>query len=186
VTQLTLVTSNAEKVREVRDILRPYGIEVRARRRTLPEPQVDSLEEVVGAKLASVRDLPGWVAVEDSGIHFTGLSGFPGVYSAYAFRTIGLEGMLRLLKGRSRMARFRTVAGLRRGRQSWMFVGEVRGRAAPGLRGRGGFGYDPLFIPDGHPTTFGEMTPTEKSAISHRARAFQKLGRFLARSRPEK
>jgi XTP/dITP diphosphohydrolase len=185
VTEVTLVTSNPEKFREIRQIVRSYGISLHALARTLPEPQADSLEAVVAAKLEAVRDLPGWVAVEDSGIELNALHGFPGVYSAYAYRTIGLEGILRLLRGRSRTATFRTVAGLRRGARHWTFEGSVSGRIVPTLRGAGGFGYDPLFIPAGGDRTFAELPRAAKNRISHRSRAFTALGAHV-RSLTEK
>lgn len=179
--RVTLVTSNPHKLTEIRELLAPFGITVRGRGRVLPEPQADDLADVVRAKLAAVPPGPGYVAVEDSGIFFRGLNGFPGVYSAYVYRTVGLEGLLRLIRGRERDAVFRTVAGLRRGERRWLFAGEVRGRIAPRLRGRHGFGYDPIFIPEGDTRTFAEMTDREKGERSHRGRAFRPLAEKLLR-----
>ena len=183
-TDITFVSSNRSKFREVRDVLRPFGVRVRWARRALPEPQVESLEEVVAAKLDAVRDLPGYVLVEDSGLFIPALAGFPGVYSAHFLRIWKFGPILELLRHRPRTAHFRTVAGLRNGRRRWMFSGEVPGRIARRPAGRGGFGYDPIFVPDGWTRTFAEGPRTAKNEISHRARAVRKVGALLAAPDP--
>jgi XTP/dITP diphosphohydrolase len=179
--RVTFVTSNPNKFLEVRGILRGYGLAVRRRSAELPELQADTLEAVVEGKLAAARGIPGIVLVEDSGIFLDALGGFPGVYSAYVYRTIGLAGVLRLLAGRPRGARFRTVAGVRWGRRRWSCVGEVRGRIALRPRGDGGFGYDPLFVPAGARATFAELARDDKDARSHRGRAFRAVGERVRR-----
>jgi XTP/dITP diphosphohydrolase len=182
-TDVTFVSSNPGKVREVRDVLRPYGVRVRWKRRTLPEPQADRLLEVVEAKLDAVRDLRGYVLVEDSGLFVPSLGGFPGVYSAHFLKLWKFGPLLELLRHRDRRAYFQTVAGLQNGRRRWTFVGEVRGRIAPRPAGNGGFGYDPIFIPRGWDRTFAQAPADAKNAVSHRARAIQKVGEALARGR---
>jgi XTP/dITP diphosphohydrolase len=180
VTDVTFVSTNPGKVREVRELLAPYGIRTRWRRRVLPEPQADTLEEVVLAKLAAVRDISGYVLVEDSGLFIPSLKGFPGVYSAHFLKSWKFGPILELLEHRSRRAYFRTVAGLQRGNRRWTSIGEVRGRIAERPRGRKGFGYDPIFIPEGERRTFGEISPEEKNMNSHRARAIRQVGDLLA------
>jgi len=179
VIDVTFVSTNRSKFREVRDVLRPYGLRVRWLRRTLPEPQAPDLETVVAAKLDAVRDLRGYVLVEDSGLFIPSLGGFPGVYSAHFLRVWKFGPIFELLRHRPRAAFFRTVAGLQRGRRRWTFVGEVHGRVARRAAGRGGFGYDPIFVPDGWRRTFAEGPRSEKNAISHRARAVRQAGEFL-------
>lgn len=176
---LTFVSTNAGKFREVRTVLREYGIPVRWMRRELPEIQADRLESVVEAKLSEAKKLRLRVLVEDSGLFIPGLAGFPGVYSSYALRTIGLQGILRLLDGRPRGAVFRTVAGLSIGRDRWMRSGECRGRIADRARGTNGFGFDPIFIPDGETRTFGQLDIEEKNRRSHRAQAVRRIGRLI-------
>lgn len=178
-TDVTFVSTNSGKFREVRDLLMPYGVRTRWRRRTLPEPQAETLEEVVVAKLAAVRDLRGYVLVEDSGLFIPALQGFPGVYSAHFLKTWRFGPILELLEHRNRKAFFRTVAGLQQGGRRWTFVGEVQGRIADRPRGRKGFGYDPIFIPHGGSRTFGETPTAEKNESSHRARAIRKVGALL-------
>jgi len=185
-TEVTFVTSNRGKFVEVRALLAPLGIRVRWSRRTLPEPQADTLEEVVEAKLSGAGRAGPAVLVEDSGLFIDALHGFPGVYSSYVYRTVGPKGVLLLLKGRSRHATFRTVAGLRRGRDVILAVGETTGTISEKLRGSGGFGYDPIFIPDGQRATFAELSMNAKNSLSHRGRAMRALAARLAQRTPPK
>ncbi|HXW67447.1 MAG TPA: non-canonical purine NTP pyrophosphatase [Thermoplasmata archaeon] len=180
-TDVSFVSTNPGKLREVRAVLRPYGVRVRWERRALPEPQADSLAEVVRAKLEAVGNLPGYVLVEDSGLFVPSLHGFPGVYSAHFLKVWKFGPLLELLEIRPRAAFFRTVAGLRYGRQHWLFTGEVHGSIAHKAAGTGGFGYDPIFVPSGWTRTFAQAPPAEKNAISHRARAMREVGEHLRR-----
>jgi XTP/dITP diphosphohydrolase len=180
-TDVTFVSTNPGKFREVREVLRPYGVRTRWRRRELPEPQAADLAAVLAAKLDAVRDLRGYVVVEDSGLFIPSLHGFPGVYSAHFLDIWGFEPIFELLRHRDRAAYFETVAGLQHGRRRWTFVGRVTGRIARAAAGSGGFGYDPIFIPDGWDRTFAEGSPEEKNEISHRARAVRQVGEQLAR-----
>ena len=183
-TDLAFVSTNPGKSREVAAVLRPYGVKVRWTRRTLPEPQAPTLEEVVRSKLDAVRDLSGYVLVEDSGLFIPSLKGFPGVYSAHFLEVWRFGPIFELLRRRDRRAYFRTVAGLQQGRRRALFVGEVHGRIAARPAGRHGFGYDPIFVPSGWDRTFAEVPAEAKNAISHRARAVRKVGEALRRGRP--
>ena len=183
-TDLTFVSTNPGKYREVAAVLRPYEVRVRWKRRTLPEPQADTLEEVVGAKLDAVRDVTGLVLVEDSGLFIPSLAGFPGVYSAHFLKIWKFAPIFELLRRRDRRAFFRTVAGLQRGRRRAFFVGEVSGEIAPRPRGRNGFGYDPIFVPTGWTRTFAEAPSNAKNEVSHRARALRRVGEAVATGRP--
>jgi XTP/dITP diphosphohydrolase len=176
---VTFVTSNSDKVAEVRRVFANYGIGVRWSRRELPEPQADRLETVVLAKLAAAARPGRGIVVEDSGLFLDALQGFPGVYSRFVYDTVGLGGVLRLLQGRSRGATFRTVAGYRRGRSTVLGRGEVRGTIARRPTGTNGFGYDPIFIPRGDRRTFAEMSGAEKDHHSHRGRAMRALARQI-------
>jgi XTP/dITP diphosphohydrolase len=182
---LSFVTTNPGKLREARAILAPFGVRIRPQVRKLPEPQADTLREVVRAKLAALPSRKGYQMVEDSGLFLTGLGGFPGVYSSYIYRTWSFDPILELLESRSREAVFRTVAGLRWGPHTRLFEGACPGRIAPRPRGAKGFGFDPIFVPEGSPRTFGEMSLGEKWKISHRGRALQAVGRFLASRAPK-
>jgi len=122
---------------------------------------------------------------DDSGIEINALNGEPGVYSArYAGEGCSFadnnEKVLEKLKGiEDRTARFRTVIHLIYDNQHYVFEGEVKGKITMTNKGVDGFGYDPIFIPDGQIKTFAEMTLDEKNSISHRAKAVQKLSDFL-------
>ena len=175
------MTTNPGKFREVAALLEPLGIRTVWKRRALPEPQATTLEEVVQAKLRALPRTSGWTLVEDSGLFMRGIRGFPGVYSAYAYETIGLEGLLRLLEGKERAADFRTVAGLRHGRLEYLLAGHCPGLIADAPRGTGGFGFDPIFIPEGRSETFAQMPLADKNELSHRARAIRAAGAMLIR-----
>lgn len=122
---------------------------------------------------------------DDTGLEVDALNGAPGVYSArYAGEAKNsLDNMAQLLKNMSgiqnRKARFRTVIALILDGKEYLFEGIVNGTIAEEPRGTAGFGYDPLFVPDGYSTTFAEMDSEAKNAISHRGRAVEKLAAFL-------
>ncbi len=181
--EIRFASSNPGKSREVAEIVRPFGIPVRWTRRVLTEPQVDSLEAVVRAKLSSLPIDRHCYLVEDSGLFLEGLAGFPGVYSAYVYRTLGLPGVLRALGRAPRGATFRTVAGIRWGRRTWTAPGAVRGSVARAPRGSGGFGYDPIFVPVGSRGTFAEIPAAEKDRLSHRGRAVRAVVRRMLAAR---
>ena len=181
---ITFVTTNPGKFREVSAKLAPLGVRLRRRDRAVPEVQADRLEDVVrfGARVLA-SEVPGEFLIDDSGLFVDALGGFPGVYSSYVYRTIGPAGVLSLMRGRAeRTARFETVFLLgARGRTPRVFRGVCEGTIARRPRGRGGFGFDPIFVPRGHRRTFGEMSLAEKNAMSHRARAAEALARHLRR-----
>ena len=122
---------------------------------------------------------------DDTGLEVHALGGEPGVYSArYAgeqrSHTDNINLLLKNLVNKfDRSARFRTVITLIQGGNITQFEGIVNGKIIEELRGTEGFGYDPIFIPEGFNRTFAEMTLIEKGEISHRGRAFQKLVEFL-------
>ncbi|HYK93341.1 MAG TPA: non-canonical purine NTP pyrophosphatase [Thermoplasmata archaeon] len=177
------VTSNDGKFREVRRLLAPFGLRAVRVRRVMPEPQTDRLETVVRAKLGSLPPSPEPTVVEDSGLFIHGLNGFPGVYSAHFYRVWGFDPILELLRRRDRSATFRTVAGLRVGTRVRLFAGDCPGEVVDRPRGRGGFGFDPIFRPRGSRQTYAEMSASEKDLYSHRAAAFTRLARSLVRAR---
>lgn len=121
-----------------------------------------------------------YVVVDDTGLYIEALGGFPGPYAEYVYRTIGLEGVLRLLSGiDNRRATFRCAAAICVGGEVRVFVGEVNGEISHTPRGAGGFGYDPIFIPEGYFKTYAELGDEVKNKISHRAKAFRALADWL-------
>ena len=125
---------------------------------------------------------------DDTGLEVEALGGEPGVYSArYAGpqrnNTENMQLLLQKLQGiENRRARFRTVLTYISGEGEQQFEGEVQGTIIEEPRGERGFGYDPVFVPEGHSRTFAEMSLEEKNTMSHRARAMKKLVEFLKQS----
>lgn len=186
--RLGFLTGNAGKLAEATALLGPLGIEVTSLtidgvRPELIEPQAESLREVAAAKidqavsaLAAAGRSDEFVLVEDSGLFIEALPAFPGVYSAHVLKSIGLDGILRLMAGRTdRCAHFMTVAALWDGETTHFFEGRCVGSITEAVRGADGFGYDPLFQPEGEDRTFAEMPRDEKAAMSHRGRALRQL-----------
>ena len=125
------------------------------------------------------------VFADDTGLEIEALNGMPGVHSArFAGEnkdsSANIEKVFSLLGNtQNRKARFRTVIALILDKKEYLFEGIVKGTIIHDKRGSEGFGYDPIFIPDGKTQTFAEMDLSEKNKISHRARAFEKLRKFL-------
>ncbi len=181
-TKITFVTSNTGKLKEVKDKLEPLGIEVVGDKVYYPEIQTDSLREVAryGAQWLKNR-LEAPFILDDSGLFLSALEGFPGVYSAYAYGTIGNRGILNLMnKKGDKRAEFRTAAALVDPNEKiHIFEGVCKGSVIGEERGKNGFGYDPVFIPEGYEITFGEMSTEEKNKISHRSLAFHEVYEYI-------
>lgn len=135
------------------------------------------------------RVIDGWILSDDSGLEVDALGGAPGVWSSsYG----GVEGdhalnnqrLLKEMEGKEdRRARFRcTMVLAREGHEVAHFSGTVEGRIIDSARGGAGFGYDPLFVPDGHEQTFAELGEEVKNGLSHRARALAEVVKFLERA----
>ncbi len=178
---VAFVTTNPGKFAEARAILRPYGVRLRWVRQRLPELQSDDLAEVARAKAAAVRRVRGYFLVEDAGLFIGALADFPGVYSAHFLHRWGFPPIFRLLAGRPRGAEFRSAVVLRHGRTSRLFRGRVVGTIGRRAKGKGGFGYDPIFVPRGLHATFAQLPISEKNRLSHRARALRQAGAYLRR-----
>ena len=179
--ELRFITGNEHKVSEAREKLSSLGYEVLQYDMNPPEIQADNPEDVAifSAEWVKERfDEPFFL--EDSGFFVDSLNGFPGVYSAYVFKTLGYMGILRLMEGiEHRGARFMAVIAYHDGSDIHVFRGEVKGAISNEPRGENGFGYDPIFIPEGESRTFAEMSTEEKNMYSHRGRALDELRRYL-------
>ena len=175
-------TGNREKLREVTDILQGYPLMIEQVDAKGVEIQSNSIEEIAkeSATTAAQRtNLP--VFVEDTGLFIQGLNGFPGPYAAYVHRTIGLRGVLALMENApTREAYFLSAVAFAAPEiKSVVFTGKAPGRIAASARGSGGFGYDPIFEPEGGGgRTFGEMSLVEKNRLSHRALAVRKFAEW--------
>ena len=188
--RLIIATRNAHKTMEIRDLVgdRYEVLDVTA------FPQCPIIKETGTTFLENSRlkaegisrVLDGWVLADDSGLEVDALAGAPGVWSSsYG----GEEGnhelnnarLMQDMKGvEDRRARFCcTMVLARRGQEVVHFSGLVEGRLIDGLRGQEGFGYDPLFIPQGDHRTFAELTLEEKGRLSHRSRALSQVLSYL-------
>jgi XTP/dITP diphosphohydrolase len=184
--KLVIATRNAGKLREIRDIFDFSGLEVSSAFDYPEIPDVvedgDTFEANAVKKAVEIAQATGcWALADDSGLEVDALDGAPGVYSArYAgepcSNKANNEKLLRELAGQdSRTARFRCVIALSNPEGHARTVdGDCRGSIAEQERGNHGFGYDPLFVPEGFSETFAELSPEEKHSISHRGRALQK------------
>lgn len=170
------VTSNKGKLIEAQGI---FG-NIEQRNLGYTEIQADTLEEVVVFGMKEViAKLKGPVMIEDAGLFIEALKGFPGVYSAYAQKTVGNEGILKLMEDvEDRRAYFRSVVGyVEPGIEPVMFSGEVHGSIGFEQRGLMGFGYDPIFyIGD---KSLAEIDIDEKNKISHRGESMKALKQWL-------
>jgi len=191
--RLVIASHNQGKIVEISTLLAPFSIEaVSAASLGIPEPEEtgDSFEANAALKARAAAETSGLPALaDDSGLVVPAIGGVPGIYSsrwagaAKDFR-LAMERVHRELGDRDRSARFVAVLALcwPDGRME-LFRGEVDGRLVWPPRGERGFGYDPMFVPEGGVETFGEMEPAEKHKISHRARAFAALVQGCLHSR---
>ena len=188
--KLVFATNNIHKLSEVKDIvsgdipivsLADIGCV-----EDIPET-AETLEGNAFIKARYVKEKYGYNCfADDTGLEVEGLDGAPGVYSAsYAGPAhdsqANIRKLLQSLDGKTnRKARFRTVIALILGAREYLFEGIINGNITESPRGTNGFGYDPVFVPDGHTETFAELGDAIKNTISHRAKAANQLARFLA------
>lgn len=164
-----------------------HGYELERVRLSYPEIQADTIEETIIPGLEWLAErYSGPIMIDDSGLFVDALRGFPGVYSSYVYRTIGCEGILRLMDGvGDRRARFECCIGfLKPGERPFIAKGVAKGMISREMRGTGGFGYDPIFVPEGYTKTYAELGVDEKNRISHRGRAVESFLRELPRLLP--
>jgi len=183
-------TGNINKFNEARRILSEFGIAVGMLKLKGDEIQSDSLQEIAEKSVQYAYSQSGLpIFVEDAGLFIDALSGFPGPYAAYAYKTIHNSGIVKLMEGvEDRKATFRSVISYFDGETQApvSFVGESRGEITTKERrvqGKAGFGFDPIFQPAGTSRTFAEMTIQEKNGYSHRADAIHKFAQWYIKLR---
>jgi len=174
-------TGNDKKILEAKEILSKFDIQVERIKIDKVEVQSNRLERIVLYSLKQILEDSRYIIVEDSGLFIRGLNNFPGPYSSYTFKKIGCEGILKLMQDKKdRTAKFVSVIGLKNKKnRAFLFKGEVNGKIAYKKIGQFGFGFDPIFIPDGYEQTFAQMEISQKNTISHRGRAFRALGEWM-------
>lgn len=188
--KIVFATNNPNKLREIREILgsrfEVVSLAEIGCHDDIPETG-STLEDNALQKAQYIHDHYGLDCfADDTGLEVDALGGAPGVHSArYAEGTdhdseANMQRLLRELAGRNdRQAHFRTVIALIMDGQTRLFEGRVDGRIDTERHGQGGFGYDPLFIPDGYNDSFAVLGEETKNRISHRARAVQQLAAYL-------
>ncbi len=195
--RILLATSNPGKIKEIKEILEKYGfqIEVPDRKLKVEETGRTFLENAYLKAKAYYEEFGLPTLADDSGLEVKALNGYPGVYSSrfYSLKEIGgyedptpsedkanLRKLLRLLEGvKDRSARFVACVVVYKGQGGLFAFGECKGTIAEEPAGEGGFGYDPVFIPEGYDRTMAQLSPEEKNAISHRGKALENLIRVL-------
>lgn len=186
--RLVVASHNLGKVREIADLIAPWHLEaVSVGQLGLPEPDETEVTFEGNALLkarAAARGAGLPALADDSGLCVEALDGAPGIYSArwagpgkdFSLAMNEVQRRLEASGSSSRAAWFICALAI-----AWpdgteaSFLGRIDGQLVWPPRGTRGFGYDPMFIPEGHSMTFGEMDPSEKHAMSHRARAFRKF-----------
>ena len=187
--KMVVATNNAHKLKEIAAIL-GQEIELLSLKdiqcfADIPET-ADTLEGNARQKAMYIYENYGMDCfADDTGLEVEALGGAPGVFSArYAGEghdsEANMQKLLKELAGKeNRKAQFRTVICLIRGGKEYLFEGIVKGEIIQEKRGGAGFGYDPIFVPEGYDLTFAELGDDVKNTISHRARAVEKLCQFL-------
>ena len=195
--KLIFATNNQHKVDEIRSVIGNSSLEVIALKEAgididIPEP-FNTLEENASNKSRSIYEMNRIDPIvigcfsEDTGLEVEALDGEPGVKSArYAAEgrsfDKNIEKLLQKLEGvTNRKAKFRTVISLIIDAKETLFEGSCEGTIVYAKKGNGGFGYDPIFVPDGSSHTFAEMKIEEKNQFSHRKRATDKLIAYLSK-----
>jgi len=190
---LLVATGNSHKTAEIRAILgADYVVSDLKAHPELPEVEETGSTFLENATLKAVeisKQVEGLILSDDSGLEVDALGGEPGVYSSRYAGEAGNDAannkkLLHELQGKdNRKARFRCVMVLAQdGEVLTSFDGAVEGRMLSELHGEGGFGYDPLFVPDGYDQTFSQLSEEIKNQLSHRAVAMQKVVAWLATS----
>jgi XTP/dITP diphosphohydrolase len=184
---LSFITGNNFKFQEVFEFFKKMKVKYDLIQRDIKttEIQAETLKNVALYKLNSVKHkVEGSFFVEDAGFFVDiPLKGFPGIYSSYVLKTIGNEGIIKLINDFDvSVAHFSAVFALyfKPIDKTLFFEGMIEGKVSTTIKGKGGFGFDPIFIPNIIPDkTFAELSTDEKNKISHRGQALGKLSEFL-------
>ncbi|MEM1994575.1 MAG: XTP/dITP diphosphatase [Nitrososphaerales archaeon] len=179
---IIFVTSNINKAKEIGNVLSTYDISIVVSQIKKREIQSEDIGEIAReSALYAYQTLKKPLFVEDAGLFVKILNGFPGPYSSFVYKTIGVDGVLKLMFGQSnREAEFISqIAYINEEGSLKLCRGSCEGTIAEEARGCGGFGFDPIFIPKGCSKTFAEMSVVEKNMFSHRAKAARLLASML-------
>ena len=186
--RLRFATSNAGKLAEAQDFLLSAGVTLEGVPsdiiQQIVEPQSPSLKEISSSKLEQVLGLfdddgvPTFV--EDAGLFIEAWAGFPGPFSSFVHSTLGCSGVISLMRGLSdRRAHFKAMIAMHIDGKTHHFEGRIDGSIAHSIDGDKGFGFDPIFIPEGETSTFARLGDSYKRGHSHRAGALENLLHLL-------
>lgn len=189
---ILFVTSNSGKLNEAKLALSQFGINIESINFDGEFPEIEEIQSselrhvakdklTKAVKIVKKSSSKLGVMVEDAGFFIDEFDGFPGVYSSYVHKTLGIKGIIKTLEGiENRDASFQCVIGIHLDGEEFFFKGECKGQVSERVLGSNGFGYDPIFIPnEGNGRTFGEMNNEEKQKFSHRGKAMDKLRAYL-------
>ena len=175
-------SSNMHKYEEAEKILAEFGIKLGFFQTELVEIQDDSLSEIALKKgIDAYAKCKKPVIVEDDGLFIDSLSGFPGPFSSYVFKTIGNDGILKLT-GDIRSAVFVSIFIFRSAKWSNKFESKVVGTISKNIQGKG-WGYDPIFIPENQTKTYAELA--DKNRLSHRYESLKKFANAWIKNKQE-
>lgn len=181
--KLLFVTTNAHKVEEIGSVLENYGVKLRQVPVEVQEPGYETIDEVAVHKAKDAfRILKKPLIVEDTGIFLNAFKNFPGVYSKRIWKAIGFEGFFRLLKGKTRKATFEVaIVYIVSPTKYWLFKGKLAGTIGHRVVGKGAnkLPYEKIFYPKFSKKAMIKISREEKNAMSHRAIAANKLGKWL-------
>ena len=186
--KIYFATTNVHKIKEAKQVAKEYGVELIPTQAPKIELQSDNLRDIaVFAAILAYQHVKAPVIVEDAGLFVIALKGFPGPYSNYVYKTIGVKGLLKLMEGvKDRRAYFLSVVAFAYSEGVKVFYGRVDGEIAYEARGTKGFGFDPIFVPKGSTKTFAEMDVEEKNRYSHRANAIRRFCQWLVSREPNR
>ncbi|MCI0503780.1 XTP/dITP diphosphatase [Candidatus Micrarchaeota archaeon] len=178
--KILFATSNQHKFEEAAAYLAGRGIQLERFPIEHREMRSESLEEIArDAARFAFKKCKKPVFVEDAGLFISALNGFPGTYSAWVQKKLGNAGILKLMAGApDRSAYFEACIAYHDGKRISCFSGRCPGSISEGARGASGFGYDPIFVPEGYPQTFAENILL-KNNISHRYKSLLEFSKSL-------
>ena len=184
--KLIFVTTNKHKFTEIREVLKEFNVEIE--QLDMEYEENHELGDVEGIAGASAKALSGRISkaffLEDTGLYFEAFDNFPGVFPKFIMKTIGYEGIFRLLEGKNRNAFFKAaVAFCEHGKEPVVFTGILKGRISEKVDNpdMDCFFYDRIFIPEGYDKTLSSILD-KKNEFSHRAKAVRELAKHLKKS----
>ena len=178
-----LVTGNRHKVEEIKALLKEFGVTVKQLKEEKIEPKDWTIVKTAEYNAQEIANRLGKnIIVDDTGFFLDAYNNFPGHSPAWIFKTIGYEGIFKLLEGKVRTGYFMTAAAFcKPGEKAKVFTGKMKGRVADKIRGldKDSMPYNKIFVPDDIPKPYIELSLKERNSISQRSKAVKKLGKWL-------